>query len=836
MKHSFWGEWIVILLLLFAGIGTAARFDWLTRIDQSGYDLAMRLWQRPAIPDVVIVGIDDASLQQIGRWPWRRVIHATLLDKLAAAKPAVIALDFILTEPDQANPQADAALGAAIARAGVVVLPVIPRIDEGVIIGDLPPVAAIGAGAADLAHIQSQTDADGVLRRVFLMAGAGSPKFRLLGYEALVQSGLFVDRVKTAAGIVRAPTALPDRHGGPWQRAYPMLVPFAGPAGSFAAIPYVSVLRGDIPADTFTNKIVLVGVTAGGLGDEFPTPVTGAARAMPGIEVHANIVQALVQGVELRAVDTAASALLAVLAVLVVMCGYLWLNPRQSLTLAIAAIFLLLLGSLLLFKFGLVWISPTLALFAVATTYPLWSWRKLEATQRYFDAELARMAAEPDVLPGTRSALALAQGSAPGSTGSAIAVAHGARPARRLRIPDFIERRIATITVATDRLRSLKRFVSDTLESLPTAALVVDFNGRIVLSNSTADRLLKPASDQMGAATPPPLQGRELREVLAGLRPDEAGSWDLLLPKLLPGSPTSPPGADGDVPTRAGSPTTVEAKTVDALSERDCVVQFAPLYSHLGEATGLIVTIADITPLRESERRRDEALRFLSHDMRSPQASIITLLEMVKEDPDSIPHSTLLERIGKYSRRTLNLADDFLRLAKAERAKPADFAPVELTEILRDVVEEGESAVRGKSIRVVLSVPDDEAWVSGDRDLLTRAVINLLSNAVKYSPEETTVAVTLSRADAGARWRIDVVDEGFGIAPENMSRLFMRFQRIEQEGQPKADGIGLGLVFVKTVTERMGGEVSVASQVVVNEGDAHGTTFSIALPVVNPDG
>jgi len=817
MKHSFWREWIVILLLLFAVISAAARFDWLARIDQSGYDLAMRLWQRPAIPEVVIVGIDEASLQQLGRWPWQRAIHATLLEKLIEAKPAIIALDLILTEPDKTDPQSDEVLGSAIARAGRVVLPVIPRIDEGLIIGDLPPVAKIGAGALSLAHIQSQADADGVLRRVFLMAGSGSPKFRLLGYEALVQSGLFSHRVKTAAVLVGMPVPVADRFGGAWQREHPLLVPFAGPAGTFTVIPYISVLRGDVAAGAFANKIVLVGVTADGLGDEFPTPVTGIKRAMSGVEAHANVVQALVQGIELREVDALESALLAMFAVLGVMCGYLWLNPRQSLTLAIAANLYLLLGTILLFRFGMVWISPTLALLAVATTYPLWSWRKLEATQRYFDAELARLADEPDVFSATKRRLAVTQES----------------PASRApRIADFIERRIATITAATERLRHLKRFVASTLECLPTAALVVDFNGRILLSNSMADQLLNGAGELAAATASMPLAGRELRDALARLRVEEGGSWDALLGTLPTTGLPSPMGAavNGLV-----TPTTVEAKTIDAVPERDCVVQFAPLYSHLGEATGLIVTIADITPLRESERRRDEALRFLSHDMRSPQASIITLLEMVKEDPHSIPQTTLLARIGKYAQRTLNLADDFLRLARAERAKPSDFAIVELTQILRDVVEEGDSAARGKSIRVVLSAPYDEAWVSGDRDLLTRAVINLLSNAVKYSPDETMVAVALSLSDDGKRWRVDVIDEGFGIAPENISRLFIRFQRIEQEGQPRAEGIGLGLVFVKTVIERMGGEVSVTSQVVVNEGDAHGTTFSMALPVVDPD-
>jgi signal transduction histidine kinase len=247
----------------------------------------------------------------------------------------------------------------------------------------------------------------------------------------------------------------------------------------------------------------------------------------------------------------------------------------------------------------------------------------------------------------------------------------------------------------------------------------------------------------------------------------------------------------------------------------------------------MIVTIADVTPLKESERRRDEVLRFLSHDMRSPQASIITLLEMVRDDPDRIPQATLLDRIGKYSRRTLTLADDFLRMAKAERAKSSDFVPIELTGILQDVADEAEDAARGKSIRVVLKAPQDEAWVRGDRDLLTRAVINLLSNAIKYSLDFTNVTIALSHMDAPDRWRIDVSDEGFGVAPENMPRLFRRFQRIEQAGQPASDGIGLGLVFVKTVVERMSGEVQVSSQVMVNDGDPHGTTFSLLLPAID---
>ncbi|MFM7460812.1 MAG: CHASE2 domain-containing protein, partial [Burkholderiales bacterium] len=664
------------------------------------------------------------------------------------------------------------------------------------------PLADISRGALSLAQIHAQPDTDGIIRRTFLLGGAGEPRYRLLGLEALLQSRLFASVVSPPA--VSPP--LPPATIGAWVRARPVLIPFAGAAGHFRHVSYVDVLRGDVAPSEFTGKIVLVGTTASGLGDESPTPLTKAKRAMPGVEIHANVLQAIAQNIELLEVGAADSALIAIIAVLIVMGGFLWLTPGRSLLLVIGMMVGLIVATLVILRFGMLWISPSLAFIAIASTYPLWSWRKLAATQRYFDAELARLAGEPDLLPVG----ALFNG----------AVLPGPTPTSGLhtgaKLSDFMEKRIAAITNATERLRNLKRFVADTLESLPTATLVTDLKGEILLANNMAATLL--------ATRGAPLQGMRLEIALRRLRPEE-GAWAELLPWLM----QLETGAANL--TRLKQPTQMlEAKTIEAAPERDCAVQFAPLCTHGGRATGLIVTIADVTALKQSERRRDEVLRFLSHDMRSPQASIITLLEMVKEDPEHIPTDKLLERVGRYARRTLTLADDFLRMARAERVRPSDFVPIELTGILQDAVEEGEDAARGKCISVLLDVDVEEAWVSGDRDLLTRAVINLLSNAIKYSPEHTTIRVSLRTDNGVSGWRIDVTDEGFGIAPENMSRLFRRFQRFEQEGQPKSDGIGLGLVFVRTVVERMGGDVQVNSRIMMHDSDAHGTTFSIFLP------
>jgi CHASE2 domain-containing sensor protein/nitrogen-specific signal transduction histidine kinase len=810
MKAPVQREWATILILLLLLVAVATRFDWFHRLDKQAYDWSMALWARPAILEVVIVGVDEASLQQIGRWPWRRAIQASIVDKISQAKPATIGLDVIYTEPDKVDANADALLAKAIARSGNVVLPVIPRVEEGAIYGEALPVSPIREAGVALAMIKSHTDADGVMRATYLRGGAGAAKYRLLGWEAMIVSGLFPGAIKASTLIESAPEtdvkfAVPS--ASTWVSQSPFRIPYAGPPGHFTVIPAINILRGDVPDNALKGKIVLFGVTATGLGDEYPTPVSGQTRAMPGVEIHANVIQALAEGINLQVVGRIESAFFASALLLLVMGGYLRLSPRNSLLLVSSVMVFVVLFTLVVFRLAALWISPTLALIALAMSYPLWSWRKLEATQRYFDQELMRLADEPDVVPTSTLTLAPSINT------------------RQSRLIDVFALRIDAITAATERLRSLKRFVADSIESLPIAAFVVDFNDKIMLSNTAADRLFHHDS----ALPPPALEGLQLAHVLAQLRPSEAMTWDEISAEL-------------HQTLRADNmrnaliiiePITVEAKSIPPANDRDCVVQFAPLYSHTGVATGLIVTIADITPLRESERRRDEALRFLSHDMRSPQASIITLIDMARENPDSIARETLLERIGKYSRRTLNLADDFLRLAKAERAKPADFQHLELTEVLQDVVEEAEATAHAKLIRVAANIAVDEAWVMGDRDLLTRAVINLVSNAIKYSPDKTTVSISLIQADAS--WKIAVTDEGVGISPANMNLLFKRFQRLHQEGQPKADGIGLGLVFVKTVIERMGGEVNVESKVAAKEGDSHGTTFSITLVAIDPD-
>ncbi|MEP7154141.1 MAG: CHASE2 domain-containing protein [Betaproteobacteria bacterium] len=799
LRHPVIREWLVILLSLWLLALLAVRGEWFWRVDQTLYDAAVSLFERPPAPDIAIIGIDEQSLKQIGRWPWKRNIHATLLNRLTDAGAEVVVLDVILSERDRTDPHGDQVLADAIRRNGKTVLPITMDAVEGVTTGEALPAPEFAAGAASLSHVSLELDPDGVLRTSYLQSGIGAARHDVSPLAALrIAEPAAWRNASTLPGEANPRKPLNSRS---WVRDHWYHIPFAGPPGHFKAFSYVDVLRGDVPDAALKNRIVMVGVTATGMTDEYPTPVSGGTRAMSGIEVQANILQGLRDGIDIRLASMTATIVLVAITVAMLMFSYLWLTPRVALAITAAGCLAVLTASALLFRYQAIWLSPVVPFLTLLLAYPLWSWRKLEATQRYFDAELARLEQEPSIVP------------------QEIAQSISPRASLKSFIPDVIENRIAAVQSTALRLRNLNRFVADSLESLPAAALITDAEGRIMLANSSADRLFHSRRRTALGERPADraLEGRDLFELMQVFRHDSPRTWrDIWM--------------DVHEETSARS---LEAK---GPGDREYLVQIAPSFSARGTQTGSILILTDISPLRESERRRDEALRFLSHDMRSPQASILTLLEMYKEDPEAMPTAKLTDRVGRYARRTLNLADDFLQLAKAERVTAKDFEPMDLVEILRDASEEAWSIATAKKIRVELDVElaEEEAWLQGDRDLLTRAFTNLLSNAVKYSPPETRILCGLV-ADA-AQWRVTFADQGYGIAAGDMPKLFTRFTRLKHDAQPEEGGIGLGLVFVKTVVERHNGTISVDSRVAAFEGDERGTTFTLVFDAISaPD-
>lgn len=784
MRRVALREWLSLLaalLLLALGLGWQ---NGLGRLDQTLYDQLVSFNGRPARDDIIIVAIDEHSLSELGRWPWPRKLHAELVQKIGHANPRIIGLDLILSEPER--PAAHGAQSGDLALAEVLqqnrrtVLPLVAA-DAGAGLTASLPIPALSGAARALGHINLQHDSDGVVRSTFLHEGRDErwwPHFAL----ALADPD---GKTTPVPRLQPEQSDAPDQVGrfpANWRRAAPMHIPFAGNSGHFRSVPYVSVLRGEVPAEFFAGKYVLIGATAIGLSDSYPTPVSGRSGVMSGIEINANILASLLDHKSIAPAQAWQTACFSAIPVLLALFCYLVFPPRIALLAGGALLLLTLVASAAALRGGL-WLPPSAALLTLIVSYPLWSWRRLEAAIAYLAQEFNRLDREPHLLPEAEPVAGPAQGE------------------------DILERRINAMKNAARRVRDLRQFVSESLDNLPDATLVADTGGHILLANKHANAFFTSIAVH-------PVDGASLLDLLSRLKSpqpiDQAANAHFAWRDLL---------------DLQRAPTLAGGVGVRDEHGRDLLIKSAPCHSASNVLTGWIISIVDISAIRSAERSRDETLRFLSHDMRSPQASILALLELQNEPASALPQPEFFARIEKASRKTLGLADNFVQLARAE-SQEYRLEEVDFRDIVYDASDEMWTLAKNKNIKLISEIGDGEYPVRVDRALMTRALVNLLSNAINCSPEHTAIVCTVRHEDTPDSRQIacSVADQGFGIEAADQLKLFRRFQRVDHPGRPRQDGIGLGLVFVKTVVERHHGQIRFSSRIGV------GTTFTLVLP------
>ena len=175
--HS--AEQVLLAVLLLSVALTFCFSDWLWRWDKLLYDLQLRFWNRPADSDIVIVAIDDVSLETLGHWPWPRNIHANLIDSLSAAGARRIGWHISFSSNDLNNPAADAALIEAVGNSKRVILPILLE-QHNQTLREKPPFPQLVEAAAGLGHVDMELDPDGITRSVYLWAGLASPKWPTL--------------------------------------------------------------------------------------------------------------------------------------------------------------------------------------------------------------------------------------------------------------------------------------------------------------------------------------------------------------------------------------------------------------------------------------------------------------------------------------------------------------------------------------------------------------------------------------------------------------------------------------------------------------------------------
>jgi CHASE2 domain-containing sensor protein/signal transduction histidine kinase len=788
-RRSRWTrQWLGLLLAMSVVLVLACTYRWFWRLDFAVYDASLP--SRPASPDVVIVAIDDASIESIGRWPWRRAVHATLLERLRALGARIVALDILMTEADQD----DALLASAMRQGLPTVLPLMVRFPRKTgYIREEFPVPPLAKSAAAIGHVNVDVDPDGMVRSLFLEEGLGSPEHPYLATALLEYLSGGTTRQRCGANH-------PDLQHAPldvWVRDCQILIPYSGPPGHFAQVSYVDVLSGRVSDSAIRGKIVLVGATAQGVGDAWSTPVSGGALAMPGVEVMANVLQAQRDRTLVRKVRVRTTILLTLLPVYLLGLALLVLTPRWSLMSGIAIWLGTLGGSVIALQVFHWWWPPSAALLAILALYPLWSWRRLVAAQLFMDEEFARLAGVERLLPpqpapnaenlrrrsvNRDGGIAQPASQSPGPADRGVdrpqppSADSGAGLARTTsRSSDPVERRIDLLRSATQSLRDARQHLADTINGLPNATLVADTNERIALANPAAAVLF-------GASDSTAMTGKPVDDYLYAVAGDPAVKFAAL---------------------RERGPGTIEISLPEPM--RCYLVRTAPFIDSDQQDVGMILTLTDITELRKAQRERDDVIRFLSHDMKSPASSLMGLAQLQRDPQRALSPLELSNRLDVLAQRTLTLVDGFVALARAESSDPSKFDEFDVRDAIQDAYDEVWAAARAREITITLNAPTAWVLVDGDRQLLARAIVNLLSNAIKFSPDRSAILLECRQQDATVV--ICVTDEGPGIEPSQQALVFQRFTRGVHRGANDPGGAGLGLAFVRVVAEKHGGRV-----------------------------
>ena len=349
------------------------------------------------------------------------------------------------------------------------------------------------------------------------------------------------------------------------------------------------------------------------------------------------------------------------------------------------------------------------------------------------------------------------------------------------------------------------------LNTVPAGLVVMGPDGSVRLQNNAALHLLGTAPET------PEARRAHWQQILipnaAGQRmtPDELPAFRALAGVEVIGEEVSIRRPDGE--------------------QAELLIGAMPLRNAKGEITGVVSAFQDITRLRELDRLKDEFVAIVSHELRTPLTAIRGSLQLLLADNATTdPGHTELLAVGlKSCERLVRIINDMLDLSKIEAGRlQLNRALLSVETLLTQAAADLEPVAAQAGVRLATLVEPGLPPVNGDADRLTQALVNLVSNAIKFSPAGSTVQIAARITRLGVA--IGVTDQGRGIAPEDISRLFQKFRQLDQPGTRRTGGTGLGLAITKGIVEEHGGTV------VVDSLPGTGTTFTFTLPVgTGPD-
>jgi len=692
-------EWLIIALLASMSVIGLSYWNITAAFDNLLYDGLSDISRPEADEDILLVTIDETSLQQNGKWPWTRDRHAQLIQNLKKFEPRSISLDIIIS--DDGPETEDKLLAKAIHGNNDIIsqnsskdlLLITPPLDPVI---DSSPQKVSSPDSEIATNNQTKTP-------VFLPLHFISPGNNGREYDVSLPAPIFIENEDNIGhvnltfdndGTLRRTNICfqPDPADKQWphlmEKIYQkrhgaassamtstnndceqsLLLPYSQP-GSIAEISYIDAAQGNVPSALIKGKDIIIGSTAIGLGDNYPTPSSDGGL-LPGVEIMANMLGAMERDDFIKPILGWQAMVLLLAPIWILLIGFLRWQPKQILVISALLFFAILVMSASLLYFGF-WLPPGPALMALLLAYPLWGWRRLQAISYFMEEKFRELDAEDDqnIFPA-------------------------ADPSKAI---DLVGKQRDTLNHAINNIRDLRRFVNDTLMGLPDPMLVTNSDGEIILSNVILDTRLETQ-----------LVGKTLNDVVNSLVRKEdrfsvqsyiENSNNLTEQNVI---------IDPEDAVRMEDTETLNLGFVrfSSVIGRNFVMRRAPLFNNDGLLRGHIHYLADITALARADAQREEMLQLLSHDMRAPQSAILAVLDGKIDDQAK-------KTIANNSKRTLQLAQDFVEIARMGE-RPFDGEDILIDSLIGEAMDTLWPLAKERNIEINLTNINEGSFIIGE--------------------------------------------------------------------------------------------------------------------------
>jgi two-component system phosphate regulon sensor histidine kinase PhoR len=350
------------------------------------------------------------------------------------------------------------------------------------------------------------------------------------------------------------------------------------------------------------------------------------------------------------------------------------------------------------------------------------------------------------------------------------------------------------LDIHVDQLNANSERLKAVLENMVEGVIAVGPDERILLANEASRELLEIA--------PGDISGRSLLEVTRSLAMHKA------VGEALQGS-------------------SAIQREFESTGKQRRVLALRATRLPGNPSPGVMVVLHDVTELRRLENLRREFVANVSHELKTPLASIKAYAETLRLGAiaDSVNNVMFVERIEEQADRLHQLIMDLIHIARVESGQEVfEIVDVDLGTVIEACVHSLRGAASAKHISLTTEGTEEEVLARADEEGMETILNNLIGNAIKYTPDEGSVVVRCRRE--GRLAIVEVEDTGIGIAPPEQSRIFERFYRVDKARSRELGGTGLGLSIVKNLTQAFGGSIGLESQL------KKGSKFIVRLPLV----